>query len=103
MDNLKDWINHARKDEEVEAIVIGENPWTDEKIAIPEDKIGILLTWAEAEPMLDYEFDRGFGSAGCHPVTVWTKSKIICISEYDGSTGIFTVPRNPTEYRPYYT
>ena len=54
-----------------------------------------ILTWEEARPHLDYEYDSGYGSQDCHNVYIWTPTRVIYIHEYDGSTWPETVPRNP--------
>lgn len=54
-----------------------------------------LCTWEELGPLLDYEYDSGYGSMDCHNITAWTATKVIYINEYDGSTSICYLPRNP--------
>ena len=54
-----------------------------------------ILTWEEARPHLDYEYDSGFGSQDCHNIYIWTPTRVIYIHEYDGSTWPEAVPRNP--------
>ena len=54
-----------------------------------------VLTWKEAQPILDYEYDSGYGSQDCHSLYIWTPTRVIYIHEYDGSTWPEAVPRNP--------
>lgn len=54
-----------------------------------------LCTWEELSPFLDYEYARGYGSMDCHNITAWTATKVIYIHEYDGSTAVVYVDRNP--------
>lgn len=53
------------------------------------------LTWAEAIPHLDYPYNPGFGTMDCHDILIWTKDSIFYVHEYDGSTSLRSVPRNP--------
>lgn len=55
-----------------------------------------LCTWEELSPFLDYEYDCGYGSMDCHNIVAWTATKVIYIHEYDGSTSVVYVDRNPT-------
>jgi len=61
--------------------------------------IGKVLTLEEAFPLLDYEYYDGFGSMDCHDVLVYTETKVFYIHEYDESTRLRSVPRNPTAFR----
>lgn len=57
--------------------------------------MGKLLSWEEAKPLLNYEYDQGYGRVDCHMVTLWSKDWIYFIHEYDGATWPVSVPRNP--------
>lgn len=57
--------------------------------------VGELWKWSQVRGVLDYPWDRGYGGAKCHPVVVWTDKHVITVHEYDGSTGLRRVPRNP--------
>lgn len=98
MANLVDWIKSAANGEPIEAVAIGRVPtWTDEDY---EDKAPTLLTWRKARPILDVEFNSGYGSPSCLPICAWTKSRVIFVSVYDGATGIEWLPRNPMPFNP---
>lgn len=56
---------------------------------------GVLMTWDEARPYLDYEYDNGYGGQDCHSVHIWTPARIIYVQEYDGATWLNSIPRNP--------
>lgn len=45
---------------------------------------------------LDVEFDSGFGGQDCPHVYLWTATRVGFIHEYDGSTRMRLVYRNPT-------
>ena len=102
---LKKWILSVAENEEIEGIVLGEMDWDDdyesEEIQsykkYPKNK---LLSWEEALPFISYEFCSGYGAPGCQAITAWTKSKVIFVSQYDGSTRIEFVPRNPCDCEP---
>ncbi len=104
MCNFLEDIENVLKEEKVESVVIGSfGGWewsnsTNEKI--PKKFRNKVLTWGEAKPLLDYEYDTGFGGADCHAIYVWTPTKIIFVSEYDGSTRVTSLPRNPIECNP---
>ena len=101
MSNLIEWILEETNEYEIEAVVIGELGWGDYgKENIPNyDKQPrqTILTWKEAKSWLDYEFDSGYGSPMCNAIYVWTKNKILFISQYDGATSLNSIPRNPTD------
>lgn len=69
-------------------------------LKVPPRFTNQLLTVDEAKPLLDYEYDPSFGTAECHAVYVWGKDYVYFVSEYDGSTMINSVPREPTNVTP---
>ncbi len=104
MANLAEWIEEEAAGEPIEGVVIGEMGWGDygsESVSIyASQPRGKLLDWKTARPLLDYEFDAGFGAPGCNAICVWTPSKVIGISQYDGATSPFSMPRNPADHMP---
>lgn len=56
---------------------------------------GQIISWELAAPLLDYPYYAGFGSMDCHGIVAWTETQVIYIHEYDGSTSVCTLPRNP--------
>lgn len=100
---FKDNILEVAGKEEIIAIVIGEMGWEDyNDKGKPEYKsvIGKLLTWKEAAPILDYSYNTGYGAPDCQAVIAWTETKVIFVVQYDGSTSIHSVPRNPVSHIP---
>lgn len=81
-------------------IVIGlrdyDYPGCPDPDPIPADKRNVILTWDEARPLLDYSYYPGYGSAGCHPVLAYTATHVIVVNEYDGATGLTSIPLVPT-------
>jgi hypothetical protein len=100
--NLKDWLLAFEKkhDEQIEAVVIGGHP--DHPLGEPATMVENVVSYSRSNwiAKLDYEFDSGFGCAGCHPITAWTKSFVIFIFEYDGATQLMHTYRNPTDHEP---
>ena len=91
--NLKQDILAEAGDEPIEAIVIGGNPrdW----------RMGRVLGWEAAAPMLDYEYDAGWGgSDGRHAFVAWTATRVLFADNNDGKTTIVSLPRNPTPHMP---
>jgi hypothetical protein len=90
--------------ESIEAIVIGPFGWD----GYAEDRIerataaqrGVVLSWEEARPMLDYHYSTGFGAPECDAIRAWTASKILWVTQYDGATYIDSAPRNPLPEMP---
>lgn len=102
--NLKQWILERADEEPIEAVVIGEMGWGDfASERVPNYDImpkGKLLTWEQAAPFLDYEFNDGFGAPGCNAIWAWTPTMVIAIAQYDGSTWPYAVPRHPVDAMP---
>lgn len=61
---------------------------------------GKLVAWEDARPVLDYEYDNGYGGADCHAVYAWTETQVLFVHEYDGATAVQQVPRNPIACAP---
>ena len=105
MATLCGWITDAAGDEPIEGVVIGAMGWGGDYGSegipdydlIPKDA---LLSWDEAQKYLRYEFSDGFGAPGCNAITVWTATKVMAISQYDGSTSLFWLPRHPINHTP---
>ena len=98
--------------EPITEVVLGAYGWDDiddtndtgwiDKVRphIPRDRLGIALSLAEAQPLLDYEWKRGFGAPSCYAIYAYTPSRVIFVSQYDGSTTLHSVPRNPCDCIP---
>lgn len=104
MNNFKDDLLSMAGEEEIIGVVIGEMGWGSygsEKIPrykeIPQ---GVLLCWNEAEALLDYRYSTEYGAPECNAVYAWTETRVIFVSQYDGSTRIHSIPRNPIDIQP---
>jgi hypothetical protein len=101
---LKDWILTEAGDENVIGVVLGPiSEYQMEKcphipLNYPKNQV---LSWEEALPWIEYEFYDGWGLEECFPLFAWTENKVIAISCYDGSTSVFSVPRNPCDIEPF--
>ena len=82
--------------------VIGQFGWNGYKQNERGERAptGETMTWEEARPFLDYNYDDNFGAPECHAVYVWTKNYILFVSTYDGATNIEAMPRNPMSCKP---
>lgn len=56
---------------------------------------GKVLTWEEAVPHLQSEFDDGYGTQECPSFTLWTATRVLSLHEYDGATWVASICRNP--------
>lgn len=99
MPTLRDWILRMADGEPVDGVVIGEMGWGDygsERVPnYAEQPRDQLLTWDQALSFIQYEFDDGYGAPSCNKIYAWTKSWVISVCQYDGSTYPFRIPRNP--------
>lgn len=96
--------------ERVEAIVFGGWGGSDhEELGygepdpppVPFDKRGVVLTLEEAKPLMQsWQFIGGYGSPDCYAVHIWTNTRVFWVTQYDGSTGLDSAPRNPTPHIP---
>lgn len=99
-----DDLESAADGETILACVIGDMGWgdygLDERHEAAKKKQGLVLDWITARPLLDYEYDRGYGAPDCQAVYAWTLNSVLFVVQYDGSTGIYSVPRNPSAVMP---
>lgn len=104
MRTFADDIEEEAGDEPIEAIVIGNMGWSDYNTEInprfadvPQGKV---LSWEAARPLLDFPYSTGYGAPECHAIYAWTATRVLFVSQYDGSTCLQSVPRNPIETTP---
>lgn len=99
MSTFAEDIEEAAGKEPILAIRIEsrDRGWSFDAVELDESYVGTPLTWDTARPLLDYEYDTGYGGQDCHDFTAWTASRVLFVHEYDGSTYVRTVDRNPTE------
>lgn len=104
MATLLAWLLEEADNEPIEAIVFGRMGWGEYNsdswpnyAAMPK---GEILTLDQAMSWLTQQFDNGFGAPSCPSILAWTKSWVISVSQYDGSTSPFKLPRNPSNIVP---
>ena len=104
MSNLIKWILRETNESDIVAVVIGEMGWGDygnENIPnYDKQPRGKVIEWEEAKQWLNYDFDSGYGSPNCNAIYVWTTDKILFIVQYDGSTSMHSIQRNPIDCMP---
>jgi hypothetical protein len=101
--SFKEAILRIAGDESIEKIVVGQlgGEWRDpDPRDLHKDLQNKLLDPSDVLNQLDYPWDASFGSEDCPPIYAWTKSKVIFVVCYDGSTYVSSIPRNPTEEHP---
>jgi len=102
--NFKEEILEEVAGEEIVGVVIGEMGWGDfNKKNVPlydSQPKGKVLSWEKAAPFLDYPHDPGYGAPECNSVYVWTETRVLYVVQYDGSTSIHSIPRNPVDIMP---
>lgn len=105
MANIKTWLETAEKEsgEQIEAVVVGKHDgdadrWNSNRKAEPDENV--VLSREDGLKKLDLEYDNGYGGADCYPMYAWTKTRVYLITEYDGSTGMMWLPRNPINCEP---
>lgn len=101
MGNIRKWLEESVTEfgEPLESVVVGRHYQVrHDGDPLPDENV--LLAPEVALAKLDVEYENGFGAAGCFPIYAWTKSRVFFIGEYDGSTGISWVPRNPIAMPP---
>lgn len=108
MANIKEWLVAAEQEagETIEAIVVGEHDddkWSTSGDRRPEHQRNVILSRADGLALLDEEYDSGYGGADCFPMYAWSASWVWFIGEYDGATGLASVPRNPVSCEPQFS
>ena len=97
-------LEREAQGEPILGVVIGNCGWDGYRWTAPLPMVEEgypLLTWEEARPHLDYTYDDGYGAPDCHSVFLWTETRVIFVSQYDGATRLETIPRDPVPSNPY--
>ena len=92
-------------DETVEAVVFGDWGWggySEPDVKPVSDKYkGRVMSLEEAGPLMrGWRFNGGFGSPDCYATFVWTNKRIFFVTQYDGSTVLDWIPRDPANLKP---
>lgn len=86
-------------DEKIKAIAVSPTrgfAWGDD--ALDHNLGNEPVSWDEAFPILNYEYDTGYGGQDCHDFWAWTETQVLFVHEYNGATRIASAPRNPTPW-----
>ena len=101
MANFKNDIEIAANNDPIDSFVIGPTERfspTDRKIEqLPR---GVILDWDKYKNYFDFQYDAGYGGVDVPAVYLWTNDYVLFVVEYDGSSWISKVPRNPVECGP---
>jgi len=100
MENFKQDILEELKEVEGKlntAIIIVTSNFDANK-KFPEKLMHKALKLKDVIKYFDYEYDVGFGGQECQSIYIFTKKAITFVEEYDGSTSLISVPRNPENY-----
>lgn len=105
MNAMQDLKNVLEKGEVIEAIVFGKWGWggynEPKPSPVPKDKQGVILTEANATPMMEgWTYNGGFGSPSCYATYIWTNQRVLWVINYDGATCLSSAPRNPLNVMP---
>ena len=68
---------------------------------IPWNKRAVLLSPEEAEPLMNFwSFYGGYGAPEAYATYIWTNERVIWVTQYDGATGLSSMPRHPEPCTP---
>ena len=79
--------------EQVEQVVLGRRDGLYEES--DRAPIGEPLDWLTAREWLNRSYNDSYGSTDCRPFFAYTASWVFFVHEYDGSTEVKALPRNP--------
>jgi len=98
--------NKLDKDEMLEHVVFGSwGSFSDDAPTpeVPPNVMGCRLLPHEAKPfLLTFSFNGDYGTPECYATWIYTNKNVYWVTQYDGSTSLDSMPRNPTQDRiPY--
>jgi len=98
-------LDEMQEGEQVEAIVFGNWGWDGFEEPIPKPvpikKRNKILTLEQAKPyMKGWSFNGGYGAPECYAVYIWTNQRVLWVTQYDGATRLYSMPRNPIACNP---
>jgi len=100
-----DLVEFLNDGEKVIAVVFGKWGWSGygepEPPPVLEAEQGIIYWDEDAKPFMEgWSFYGGYGAPDCYAVNIWTTQRVIWVTQYDGSTALSSVPRNPCADMP---
>lgn len=92
----KEIVDYARG-EKIEAAIIGSEcdyggPYVPR---LRPRFLNVVLTPRRAKELLSYKGGCLNGAVSCHPVYIYTTTRVLFVTQYDGHTTFNSVPRNP--------
>ena len=97
----KDILEDVKNELDTAIIMVTSDSYVREQDRkFPKELINKPVMLKDVIDYFDYDFDSGYGEQECHEFYIWTKSEVLFIWEYDGSTHISSVPRNPPSFSP---
>ena len=76
-------------DEQIVYVVIGDRGEnTSANYALGLARNPKVLTWTDAEPLLDYDHDHAYRISDCHAVYAWTATRVLFVVASEGATQI---------------
>ena len=102
--DIQETMREQCDSEPIESVVVAKfDSYYEENFkSIPDKFTGKPVCFGDVRHYFDYEYDDGFGGAESHAIYLYTKNFIVFVSEYDGSTSVSCIPRNPIECTPRY-
>jgi hypothetical protein len=106
MNAYEELMEYLEEGEEVEALAFGEWGWGNDSFYGPPEgeeiaPQGCLMKLEDARKyMQGWRFGGGYGAPECYATYIWTNKRIIWVTQYDGSTGLDSAPRNPAQCMP---
>lgn len=96
MATIRQWLNdYEVKDSDIEAVKFYGLEFGQEHFdGVPTTLLTHPEDWAK---WFEIKFYSGYGCAQVPYFEIWTKDIIYYRYEYDGSTGLDSIPRNPGE------
>lgn len=95
-------LEYLKPGEKVECIVFGY--WIGWPAEEPEPLLppGVKLSLAGAQPYLTSWMieDKSLRDSAVYTFYAWTTERVIFIYEYDGATGLASIPRHPSTETP---
>jgi len=73
--------------------------YEDKTEVFPKEDFRQCHPWSYCRDKFNYEYYAGYGTVDYHIVVIYTTDTIYYIHEYDGSTKIRWISRNPTPVR----
>lgn len=102
MRTIRQWLNTAGFDWDNGRVLYQEVIEDEDHNSFPgwadRDQVKAPVEIDRDHPILDVEFDTGYGSPDTPRFVAYSVNKIFFPSQYDGATGLEVIGRNPDVY-----